>query len=206
MTTLEEPITFPDIYGKLEMPRSIVSVTQAMGELIYYILKQTGIKKTLEIGLCYGCSSAYILAATESVHYAMDPFQESLWNNLGLDNIQRMNLEKNLIFEQEYSHNVLPKFLAKRQTFDFVFIDGDHRYDSLMFDFYYSDLIVNKGGYILFDDAALPGHLAISRWIETNRLDYKKIELPNDREDYKRFVMYQKVSKDEREWDHFVEF
>jgi hypothetical protein len=30
--------------------------------------------------------------------------------------------------------------------------------------------------------------------------------LPNDREDYKRFVMYQKVSKDEREWDHFVEF
>lgn len=35
---------------------------------------------------------------------------------------------------------------------DILFIDGDHSYQGVLYDFYNYEIFVNSGGYIIFDD------------------------------------------------------
>src|SRR4030043_1920592 len=161
------------IYEKLEIPERDIytSITKEEGEYIYQLLKDKNLKNTLEVGFAYGCSAAYILTATKSLHYAMDPFQEQ-YNNLGLKNIKRLILDKYLKFEKDFSHNVLPELLKKNVKIDFAFIDGDHKFDSIFVDFYYIDLLLNNNGYVLFHDTWMRTTQHILSWIKNNKKKY----------------------------------
>jgi len=43
-------------------------------------------------------------------------------------------------------------FKDEESTFDFVYIDGDHRYDQVVKDLYTTDLLLKKGGIMGIDD------------------------------------------------------
>jgi predicted O-methyltransferase YrrM len=204
LITLHETITIPDLYSQLNIERRPVSLTKAEAEFIYVLLKQTGIKKTLEIGLAYGCSAAYIIAASESQHHAIDKEQSKIWKNLGIENLEMLNLDHHLKLQEDWSHNALPKLLSQGLNFDFVFIDGDHKFDGIMNDFYYVDLLLNENGYVLFDDLWMKATQIVVNWMETNRLDYKRIDLTRD--EHGNFALFQKIGGYERDWDHFNEF
>jgi predicted O-methyltransferase YrrM len=203
----EDAIVIPDIYSQLELPVREVSLFRLQAELIYSILKQTGITKTLEVGFAYGCSAAHIISATDSPHYAIDPFQTKHWDNVGLKNLKTLKLDHHLRFLPDFAHNAMPALLKEGQRFDFILIDGDHRYDGIMNDFFYADKLLNEGGYVMFDDVFLRATQVVRDWILTNRADYMPIDLPNDDITYQELLLFQKVrGGDERVWDHFVEF
>lgn len=191
-----------NIYDKLQFPENQwgTSITQSEGEYVATFLGEQKITKTLEIGLAYGCSTAYIISATQSLHYAIDPFQ-SEWNNLGLKNLQSLGFDHLLNLEEDYAHNVLPKLIKENKKFDFIFIDGDHKFDSVFIDFYFSDLLLNHDGYILLHDYWMPSIKMCVSWINNNKEDYKPIETP-----IPNLKMFQKKDVDNRVWTHFKTF
>lgn len=209
---LKKSLIFPQLYDKLTLSKKEVSLSKLQAEFIYFFLKETEITKTLEVGFCYGCSTAYIISATQSKHYAIDPHQELAWKNEGIKNLQGLDLYKYLILEEDFSHNALPKLIKEGVDIDFAFIDGDHKFDTIIIDFFYVDLLMNIGGYILLDDNWMPSTQLAIEWIRTNRSDYQEIELPANvesipyRDNYSNLVMFQKVGLDERQWDHFKDF
>lgn len=190
------------IHQKLTIPEwnQSTSVKESEAEFIYNLIKEKNLKTTLEVGFAYGRSAAHIMSATQSRHIAIDPFQEN-YENLGLKNIQNIGLGENLIFEHDFSHNVLPKLHNQKKTFDFIFIDGSHQFDGVFVDFYYADLMLEKGGYVLFHDTWMRGIQLTCSFIRNDRKDYKPINTS-----LRNLALFQKTGEDNRSWLHFREF
>ena len=191
-----------NVYGKLTIPEKTksTSITPGQCDFIYNFLKQKKIKKTLEVGFAYGASTASIIYATRSQHIVIDPFQ-SYYNRLGVKNIKKLGLKKHLRLEEDYSHNALPRLCKENVKIGFAFIDGGHKYDEVFIDFFYIDLLLQKGGFVLFDDGWMRSVELVASWIKKNKTNYKRIKTP-----FKEFILFQKLSKDKREWYHFKEF
>ncbi|TVQ08385.1 MAG: class I SAM-dependent methyltransferase [Bacteroidetes bacterium] len=167
---------------------------------IHDFIKGHNIKKTLEIGFAYARSASHIIQATQSKHIAIDPFQSN-YDNLGLKNIENLGFSEFLDFRNDFSHNVLPKLAAENHKFEFVFIDGDHKFDGIFIDFYYSDLLINKNGFLMFHDTWMRSTRLVTSYIKKNRLDYKEIKVP-----LRNLQLFQKVGDDTRNGMFFKEF
>jgi predicted O-methyltransferase YrrM len=167
---------------------------------MYSFLKEKGLSKTLETGLAYGRSASHIIAATEAKHIAIDPFQAN-YDSLGLKNLEALGMTEYLTHIADYSHNALPSLHKEGQTFDFIFIDGDHKFDGELIDFYYADLLLEANGYVLLHDTWMRSTRLLMSFIETNRKDYKKHRTP-----LRNFALYQKVGTDTRNGMFFKEF
>lgn len=194
----------PDIYNHLEINKHDrhTAISKAEGEAIFQFIVDKKIKKTLEIGFGYGVSTAYILSATNSLHYVIDPHQNiGKYKGLGIKNIKKLKLKHNLKFFEDYSHSVLPKLNSKGLQFDFVFIDGGHNFDTVFVDFYFSDLMLREKGYVLLHDAWLLSIQTVAEWIKRNKKNYKVIEFPA-----KNCILFQKMGEDKRKWYHFKSF
>ena len=48
-----------------------------------------------------------------------------------------------LDFRRDFSHNVLPQLAQEGRKFEFIFIDGDHKFDGILVDFYYAVVLVS---------------------------------------------------------------
>lgn len=176
------------------------SVKTVEAEFIYNFLQERGITETLEIGFAYAKSASHIIAATQSMHIVIDPFQDH-YNNLGIENIKSLSFERYLTFYNDYSHNILPQLVRENRRFDFIFIDGDHKFDGEFIDFYYADLLLKKGGYVLMHDTWMRSTQLVTSFIKTNRKDYKCIKTP-----LRNFALFQKDGGDARNGMHFKEF
>jgi hypothetical protein len=177
---------------------SAIKIKEA--QFIYDFIEKNDIIDTLETGLGFARSASYIIAATDNMHIAMDPFQD-IFENIGLKNIERLGMTKKLDFRSDYSHNVLPALLLEGRKFNFIFIDGDHKFDGMFLDFYYSDLLVKNGGYILFHDTWMRSTRLVERYIKTNRSDYMQIKTS-----LRNFSLFKKVGEDKRDGMYFKEF
>jgi len=191
-----------EINSKLTIPAedSASPIKSNEAEFIYDFLKEKGLTKTLETGFAYAKSASHIVAATRSRHIAIDPFQDH-YQNLGKVNMKALGLDPFLELHEDYSHHVLPRLVDRKQKFDFIFIDGDHKFDGIFVDFYFSDLLLEKGGYILLHDTWMRStQLAIS-FIKKNRKDYLCQKTP-----FRNLALFQKVSEDSRDGMHYQEF
>ena len=106
-----------------------------------------------------------------------------------------------LDFREDFSHNVLPELLRNNAKFDFIFIDGDHKFDGEFVDFYFADLLLEKQGYILLHDTWMRSTQLVMQFIKTNRTDYKAIPTG-----LRNLALYQKIGNDERNGMFFKEF
>ena len=79
-----------NIYDKLEIPetRRDTSITKQEAEYIYQFLSEKKINTSLEVGFAFGCSTAHIMEATNSTHYAIDPFQKEELSHLPISHFQ----------------------------------------------------------------------------------------------------------------------
>ena len=182
----------PNFYDRMKFPEKITPVSKKEAEFIYKFIKEKEIKDTLEIGLGYGGSAAYIISASRGKHYIVDPFQKH-YGNTGLKNLKSLGLSKNMIFLDNFSHSALPQLLDNQVSIDFAFIDGDHGYDTAFIDFYYVDLLLRKGGYVLFHDIRMKSIREVASWIKQNKLNYKQVKLPSA---LWNFIMFRKIKKD----------
>jgi len=83
--------------------------------------------------------------------------QEFLWAGL-FKNINKFNLNKNkLNLIQERSEKALPEGVygkSLKNNYNFVLIDGNHALNPVI-DFYYSNMLLEKGGYLIMDDVQI---------------------------------------------------
>lgn len=60
-------------------------------------------------------------------------------------------------FYGEESQIVMPRLLAEGRQLDFVFLDGNHRFEGVFVDLFYSGRLLTEGGAVFVDDTRLPG-------------------------------------------------
>lgn len=127
-----------------------VAVKHAYGRLLYYLVKHIQPDNILEIGTNIGISSAYMALAKPDAHLltlegskAAAEAAAGFHDLCGLKNIR--------IQEGEFS-SLLENIRAAAQTFDLIFIDGNHRYAPTMQYFNTCMALLNTNGILLLDD------------------------------------------------------
>lgn len=149
------------------------------GRFLHWLIQKNPISKTLEVGFAYGISGLYIYNALleshknsskEFHHYAIDPFQHSQWNSIGLLNMQRANFSQNFSLLTSPSDLALPNLLSAGHigTFDLILIDGNHLFDYAFVDLYYSSRLLVPGGFVVLDDSDMPSIRKLVQFVLRN--------------------------------------
>jgi len=175
-------------------------------EIFNYFLPKNRNEKFnyLEIGCYEGLSSFYVLSEFKFVNaYFLDIWDEpnknskSLTNDFGKvekffdENISEFNCTK----IKGDSVTSMRKLLRNNINFDFIYIDGSHNGEDILSDAIEAFKILNKGGFIFFDDflqyeknRKIQSYVGIEKFLELysndlqivffqNNLAVKKIKL-----------------------------
>ncbi len=188
------PQAIDELLQLIEVPETNKStpIKDSEARFIYEFVKSKNFEKTAETGCGYGKSAVSIMAATGKPHIVIDPFQRN-YSYGGVNNIKKAGFGQLLNFREDFSHNVLPKLHEKQEKFDFIFIDGNHQFDGILIDFYYTDLLLEQGGYFMFHDTWMHSTRLVISFIKNNRPDYKWIESP-----LRNICIFQKSGTDKR--------
>lgn len=167
--------------GRIELPdrdpRGLgAAISQDEGALLRDLVTQYKPKRTLEIGMATGLSGLHICwgllrAGQGGVHTAIDPNQvQPEWAGLGLGLRDYAGVPEEMFnWIRGCSDQVLPQMVAQNQQYDFSFIDGNHRFEGALLDFYYIDQMTPVGGLVVFDDADWPSVRRVTRFALRHR-------------------------------------
>jgi predicted O-methyltransferase YrrM len=188
-------------------------ISPAEGMWIYELSRRIKPQATLEIGLAYGFSTLYFLAAlavnNSGRHTSIDPYQIKArdsagamahWGGIGLEHARRLGGER-FRFIEEPSFAALTHLADTSACFDIIFVDGRHFFDIVITEFTLSAELCSTGGYIILHDMWLPAIQRAAAFIRTNRSDFKYIETP-----LANIEVFQHTGTDERQFKHFVDF
>jgi len=195
-------IGMPEVRASIQLPEGIRSsaVKFSEGEYLHELVRANGFRRTLETGFGLGVSAASIMTASRARHVAIDPFQRD-YDDCGLKNLERLGLTPNLEFHAEYSHSVLPRLLAQGRTFEFIFIDGDHKFDGQFVDFYFAASLIEEGGFIVLHDTWMRGTSYLVNYARANRRDLEPVP-----QSLRNIAVFRKRGADRRGWMHFEGF
>jgi predicted O-methyltransferase YrrM len=194
----------PGNNGPVELDK-ITRISESQGMWIYETCRRVKPKRSLEIGLAYGFSTIYILAAIDQTghghHTALDPIQNKWWHGVGALQAKHLGMVSSFQMLEEFSVAALARFATQRDEFEFIYIDGDHRFDSVLVDFTLSAEVCPMGGNVILDDMWMPSIQTVVSWIRSNRKDFREISTP-----IHNIAHFERIGKDGRNWDHFVQF
>jgi predicted O-methyltransferase YrrM len=137
------------------------SISREAGDALRELAVSEGATRTLEVGLGVGLGTLFLCDAViesgdpDASHVTIDPFQREHYGNAGLLAIRNTGCGELVTFLAEESQAVLPRLLSDGQRFDFAYIDGDHRFESVFLDLYYTHHLIPAGGTVVVDDAWL---------------------------------------------------
>ncbi len=166
-------------------------------------------KATLEIGMAYGYSTLYLLAAIArnqlGYHTAVDPLQRSLYQGIGLAHAQALASTKVSDFPfrliEDRSDRTATDLVRSNSIFEIIFIDGSHRFDDVLVDFYLYAPLCAIGGYMIFDDIWMSSVRTVVAFVRDNRTDFVEVHT-----DQSNICVFRRVGDDAREWRHFRRF
>jgi predicted O-methyltransferase YrrM len=184
-------------------------ISPAQGIAIHDLCVALKPKATLEIGLAYGYSTLYFLAALAKNgaghHTAIDPCQHSHFSGIGLAHARAVapvtgsGVAFRLI--EDRSDRAAADLLRAGAAFDVIFIDGNHRFDDVVVDFYLSAQLCAAGGHVILDDMWMSSVKTVAAYVRANRTDFAEVPtaVPN-------MCVFRKVGDDTRLWSHFRRF
>lgn len=152
------------------------------------VVRESGVARTVEIGLAMGCSALAIAEGARSTpqahHVIVDPRQHArpLWDGIGLHQLARAGFADRVEFVAEPSYRALAALEAAGRRFDFAFIDGFHTFDYTLVDFFLVDRMLEVGGLVAFDDADWSSVSRVVRYVATNRAYTVHAAMPPRRE------------------------
>jgi predicted O-methyltransferase YrrM len=192
--------------GRLHEIDSITRISREQGCYLYNLHKTHRPELSVEIGLAYGFSTIFLLSAMKEGEYghhiAIDPFQNHpIWKGIGLQKVQELEMASRFTFMEEKSITAIPRLIDEGRKAQFIFVDGDHKFDSVIVDFVLADHICALNGHIIFDDMWMPSIRKVVQFIKENRGDYLSVACPIE-----NIAVFQKVGSDTRDWRHYVEF
>ena len=188
-----------------------IAITAAEGEALRSWVTREGAARTIEIGLGYGMSALCIGEAllsggdASARHVAIDPYQTSSFADCGLQFLKEAGLAELVEFHAEESQIVLPRFLAEGRSFDFAFVDGNHRFDRVFLDVIYLGRLVRPGGVVFVDDYQLPAVTRTAAFCQMN-LGWTSEEVSAADDLHQWAVLRTNREPDTRPFDHFVDF
>ena len=184
--------------------RKDVGISIEQGAVLHELMRANSVKRSLEVGFASGFSTIWMLDAlrsrNNSQHIAVDLREKTLWHGVGLTQVERLSFYKRFEWIENLSVHALSGLIQKDEEFDFVFIDGGHRFDEVIVDFYLADLLVRPGAIIALDDMWMPAVQTATNFILNNRA-YELISQPAD-----NMMVLRKQRYDDRDWDHFNNF
>jgi predicted O-methyltransferase YrrM len=160
---------------------------------------------TLEIGCAYGFSTVFFLAAIAKngagSHTAIDPFQRTDWHGIGVANVRAVGGESSFRLMEERSDRAATDLARKNASFEMIFIDGNHRFDDALVDFYLYAPLCKAEGLVILDDMWMNSLQTAASFIRSNRTDF--VEVPTA---LPRICVFRRIGDDLRKWDHFQPF
>lgn len=137
------------------------------------IVREIKPKRSLEIGMALGLSTLFIFDALpdDAHHTAIDPFQTTWFDDFGPHLVNQAGYADRFRIVREPSYLVLPRLAEANEQFEFVFIDGNHRFDYTLVDFFLVDKILAVGGTVVFHDMWMPSVRKVVSFIRQNRID-----------------------------------
>lgn len=183
---------------------SRVSIEQ--GAMLNELMRSHSTKLSAEIGFAYGFSTIWMMDALRSrngsFHTSIDPFQKINYGGIGLRQVERLPFDTRFQWRKALSILALTDLIREEAKFDFIFIDGNHRFDDVIVDFYLSDQILKAGGLLAFDDTWMPSVYSAINFVLKNR-DYDIVPLPLT---VHNMTVIKKKQDDNRHWTHFDNF
>jgi predicted O-methyltransferase YrrM len=161
--------TIPKELFVVEQSPSLMPLAQRL--FLWCFVYSIGPKRYLEIGTDTGGSAMIVLGAIRAL--GLDDFRGvCIDQNFRLDQAMREYLgEKFTYIESKNSPEAMIEAARLSGLFDLILVDGDHTYDHALSDIMLAIPYLERGGYILIDDAAHPQvRDAISYAIENCRL------------------------------------
>jgi predicted O-methyltransferase YrrM len=188
-----------------------VAVYAVEGEALRDRVLQEGAERTIEIGLGYGISALYICeallgnAAPAMHHVAIDPYQATRFSDCGLQFLDEAGVAGIVEHHAEVSQIALPRFFGEARSFDFAFVDGNHRFDGVFVDLFYLGHLVRPGGIVFLDDYQLPAVARAASFFATN-LGWTLEETSAVDGHHQWAVLRTSAAPDTRPFDYFVDF
>jgi predicted O-methyltransferase YrrM len=155
-------------------------------------------RRTMEVGLAFGGSCLTFAALhqeagaeTRRQHVAIDPFQTSVWERLGILAVERAGLAGYVEVREELSCLQLPKMVEHGEEYGMVYVDGSHLFEDVFVDAYFACRLLSEGGIMLFDDCRIPQVKKAIRFLRSNMTDcLEDVDLGPFREDQGRSLKY----------------
>jgi predicted O-methyltransferase YrrM len=160
-----------------------VSLPRRDCDLLRDLLVAERVGTVVEIGLAYGSSALAIGEALTTVGPArplqvvIDPFQQSIWSNVGWDLLRDAGLDPVATLIPAESSTALAGLLADGLVADAAFVDGSHRFHEVFVDLYFLRRIVRPGGLVLLDDHWAPSVRTAAAYYERN-LGWERVPDP----------------------------
>jgi predicted O-methyltransferase YrrM len=193
-TQSDQPVTLNKV------PRILIEQGATMNSL----MRSHSVKRSLEIGFAYGFSTIWMLDALRprrnALHVAVDPYELSLWQGVGLTQVKRLASGVRFEWIENFSIHALSDLIRKKEKFDFIFIDGNHRFDDVIVDFHLSNQLLHPRGLVAFDDMWMNSVRSATNFI-INNLPYEIITQPVE-----NMLVLRKSGYDTRDWRHFNTF
>ncbi len=207
---------------------STANSTENNLRIIYDFIEREKPSNTLEIGMAFAMSSLVFARYHERKHspppphVAIDPFQTTHWDSIGLIHLEQVGLKERVTLMEEYSCIALPNLMQNKKKFDFIYVDGSHIFEDVFVDFYYSSRLLNENGIILFDDSTDKHVRKVLQFIKKNMSEhFQQIDLsayglnPEKKIRYNvaqrlgktQATAFRKIGSAKRDWNvKFVEF
>lgn len=184
-------------------PHTRVSPRQGME--LYDLCVSLNAQSTLEIGMAYGFSTLYFLGALArnhaGRHTSIDPFQHSQWHAIGLTHARAVATGSAFRLIEDRSDRVAADLARQNARFDMIFIDGNHRFDDVLVDFYLYAPFCKVGGLIAFDDIWMHSIQTVLAFIRSNRPDFAEVSTSDP-----NLSVFRRIGEDARNWRHFRPF
>jgi predicted O-methyltransferase YrrM len=192
-----------DLTERVEIDPDVrISIEQ--GAQLFRLVRDRGVVTAFEVGFAYGFSTIWILAGLSgragSSHTAIDPFERSTWKGVGLAQAARLTADAAFEHVEDYAIHALSRMIKQGDKAQFAFIDGYHRFDDTLVEFYLADQVIEPGGVIAFDDLWMPSVRAVVDFVETNRA-YQRLANPAG-----NMAVLEKLADDDRPWLHYAPF
>jgi predicted O-methyltransferase YrrM len=184
----------------------ITRISPEQGLFMADLHRQLAPSTSLEVGMAYGFSTLFFEDAMHEHgyghHIAIDPFEFTTWKGVGHQAVQDLGFGARFTLVQKTSVAALTELHAAGLRPELVFIDGDHRFDGALVDFYCVDKMLPVGGVALFDDMWMPSIQKLAAFIRASFEDsYEEVASP-----VRNVFVIQKKADDQRPWDHFASF
>jgi len=197
--------------GHLYAIDSTTRVSIAEGMTLHSLCVTDRVTAILEVGLAYGFSTVFLLAALDQVgggmHTAIDPFQATDWHGIGVTHAHELAAgsatltSRSFTWIEERSDRALVDLERAGRTYGLVFIDGYHRFDDVLVDFTLSARLCGSGGLIVFHDMWLDSIQAVASFVRRNRRDFVEVSTACE-----NLCVFRRNGEDRRDWSHFVDF